>query len=673
MKYIMNYISKITLTLVLLCCVLSLTACSMLNRKNIKSSRNSSGEEIYYQDEAYVYDGIYTYSVVASKAGEYSIEFLGEESSPIYKVNGLLYNKEMDRIRLNKGINSISLADGENISGIIIKGAGNKPEYGSFVTYTSYEAENGTTTGLINDEDRTYRTFSSEASGRKYVELKNACDKVTITLKEPANALVLRYCIPDSEDGTGLKESLNMYIGEEKQSINITSAYAWVYGDYPWNNNPASGRGHMFFDDIRVKLDKTYPAGTNITFQKDQENKAAYYLIDLIEAEQIDQPLPMPENALSILDYGAIANDEKDDTKAIYDCIKAAVERNMEVFIPEGVFHINDPAYINGIVINDENVTIRGAGMWHTILQGESAAFTIRAGNISFYDFSLLGNVTMRRDTLDPSAFNPEMGIKPLKNLTLQNIWMEHWKVGLWANTTYGIFINGCRIRNTYADGVNLCAGSSNSLAIHNDIRNTGDDGFAMWSKGASDKNNKVLYNTISLPWLANNVALYGGTDIEIKHNWLKDTIYNGGAINISTNFEPEIFEGTITISDNLIERCGTRNDHMGDFVGAIWFNAVKGYDIKASCLIKNNQILDSTYQGISFFNNGVTENVLLENNIIQSSTTYGIEIDRRLRGSITMNNNTITRSRLGDINNKAEDNFKIQKHNNNNNNNKQR
>ena len=627
------------------------------NKKNNKTEN----EELYPQEEAYVFNDIYTYSIVAKEAGEYPIKLLGEEPAAIHKLNGILVDKAEDSVYLNKGVNSISIADGENITGIVLNGAGNKSDYGAYMTCTQYEAEEGSTNGKISKEDRTYQTFSSEASGRRYVELSNVGDKVAITLTEPANAFVLRYSIPDSDDGTGLYTSLNGYIGEEKIKIDVTSAYSWVYGEFPWNNDPHSGGGHMFFDEVRVKLNQTYPAGTTLTFQKDQENTAEYYLIDLVEAEVIDGPLAMPENALNIMDFGAVPDDGKDDSNAIYDCIKAAVKENKEVFIPEGVFHINDPSMIKGIVINDNDVTIRGAGMWHTILQGETAGFTIRAGNISFYDFSLIGNVKQRRDTLDPPAFSPVTGVKPVKNLVIQNVWMEHWKVGLWADAVYGIYMNGCRIRNTYADGINFCAGTSNSVAIHNNIRNTGDDGIGMWSKGVSDKNNKLLYNTISLPWLANNIALYGGTDIVVKHNWLKDSIYNGGAVNISTNFEPKVFEGTITVNDNLIERCGSRNDHVGDNVGAIWFNAVEGYDITGECIISNNQILDSTIQGVSFFNSGVVENVLLKENNIQGNGSHGIEVDSRLSGNMTMDNNTISDSELGDINNKAEDQFVIQ------------
>lgn len=92
----------------------------------------------------------------------------------------------------------------------------------------------------------------------------------------------------------------------------------------------------------------------------------------MIEAEELGVPIPMPENALSIEDFGAKANDGLDDATALMNCI-------------------------------------------------EAAGFAISAEHISFYDFSLSGNVKQRKDSIDPPAFNLVAG---------------------------GIGIMGCRIRN---------------------------------------------------------------------------------------------------------------------------------------------------------------------------------------------------------------------------------
>ena len=630
--------------------------------------KNSSKDTVYLREDAYVFQTAYTYVVSAKKEGDYRVKLKGKEIKEVsIKVNGIIQteaagSKEIT-LHLNKGINSLTFDDGNKIDQVVLKDSGKKNPYGAFLTYDSYEGEVCETNSKISEEGRAYREFASEASERKYVTLDCTGDYISFKLKNAANALVIRYCIPDSKDGKGLSDSINLYAGEDKKTVEVTSKYSWVYGNFPWNNDPSAkkeGAGHMFFDDTRVILDKTYPAGTEIKLQKDKENTAEYYLIDLIETEEVSAPLPMPENALNITDFGAVQGDGEDDAKAIADCIKKAAEEKKEVYIPAGVFEIGNPVFINGFVLREDGITIRGAGMWHTVLHGNASAFTIRAGNLSFYDFSLLGEVTRRRDSLDPPAFSMVTPVKGMENIHIQNIWMEHWKVGVWADVTNGINIMGCRIRNTFADGINLCGGTSNCVVTQNDIRNTGDDAIAMFNRGVLGVNNRVLYNTVSLPWLANNIALYGGKDITLRGNWLKDTICFGGGINISTNFTPQVFERTILIENNKLERCGSLENNLNANYGAIWVNTVEGYDNLANCLIKNNQITDSTYQALSFFNKGQVENMVIEKNKIHRCGTYAIETAQEAKGSVLIRDNQISDAKSGEINTNNNDNFII-------------
>ncbi|MDF2802199.1 MAG: Parallel beta-helix repeat [Anaerocolumna sp.] len=626
-------------------------------------------DSVYIKEDAYVFNNAYTYGVSASEAGEYSVAIKGGNlKDKTIKVNGLVQPQAKGMkavLLLNKGINSITFENGEDISELTIKNGSKREKFGALVTYTSYEAEQGETNGEISENSRIYREFASEASERGYVALNNTGEYVSIKLKNDTNALVIRYCIPDSVDGKGLTDSINLYMDKDKKTIEVTSKYSWVYGDFPWNNDPKTaekGGSHMFFDDVRIKLDKSYPAGTELKIMKDAENTAKYYLIDCIETEEIEKPLEEPVNALNVLNFGAIPDDGEDDAKAISDCIQAAVKSNKEVYIPAGRFEIGNPVFIRGIVLKDNNVTIRGAGMWHTVLHGNAAAFAIRAGNISFYDFSILGEVISRKDSIDPPAFSMVTPVKGMENVTIQNIWMEHFKVGVWADVTNGMNILGCRIRNTFADGINLCAGTSNSVITQNDIRNTGDDAIAMFNRGVLEVNNKVLYNTVSLPWLANNIALYGGKDIVIKGNWLKDTICFGGGINISTNFKPQVFEGTILVEGNKLERCGSRENNINAEYGAIWINTVEGYDNQANCIIINNVILDSTYQGISFFNSGLLENMIIEKNLLSGTGTYAIEVGKEVKGFAIIRNNQIRVEKAKEVNTNQNMNFEIRK-----------
>ncbi len=542
---------------------------------------------------------------------------------------------------------------------------------GADLPYVAYQAEDCITTGTVLEENRAYHEIPSEAAGRLAVRLDRTGQNIKITLVEPANALTIRYCIPDSPDGQGMDATLNLYIdGKKKQAVDLTSRYSWVYGSYPWTNQPADGQPHHFFDETGIRLDRTYPAGTVIKLQKDAANYAEYYIIDEVDAEEAAEAHLQPRNSLSITDYGAVAGDGQDDSKAVYDCMKAALEQGREIWIPAGVFDINSPTggydardgqdKNRGILIIEDNVTFRGAGMWHSVLQGDYAAFFIKASNTALYDFSLRGTAEARRDAIDPSAIESDYNTYDMKNLTVQNIWIQHYKTGIWIHNMDGMKVAGCRIRDTFADGINLRKGTSNAVVEQCDIRNTGDDAIALWSSEKSDTNIKISFNTVGLQWLANSIAVYGGTDIEITDNVIYDTVVNGAGINISTNFDPQPFAGTVTVARNTLLRCGSEDGNNKQDNGAIWFNTVQGNDNRAKVLVLDNLILNSSRQGISFSNRGAISDVLLEGNAILGSGTYGIDVLKGARGNAAAKNNLIRDMMLEAVNNSAGDSFTL-------------
>ncbi|MCE1915237.1 right-handed parallel beta-helix repeat-containing protein, partial [Enterobacter hormaechei] len=73
-----------------------------------------------------------------------------------------------------------------------------------------------------------------------------------------------------------------------------------------------------------------------------------------------------------------------------------------------------------------------------------------------------------------------------------------------------------CRIRDTWADGININGGAKNTIVEQSSFRNTGDDGMAMWSKALNGGTGTVegstfRYNTVQIPNLANGIGIYGG------------------------------------------------------------------------------------------------------------------------------------------------------------------
>lgn len=486
---------------------------------------------------------------------------------------------------------------------------------GAALPYTTYEAEAMDTTGEILAKATAYReTVQSEASGRRAVKLDGVGEYVEFTLTEPANALVLRYSMPDSSNGAGIDATLSMYVdGKAYTDLSLTSRYAWVYGEFPYNNTPGNGNGHRFFDETRLLLDDTLPVGTTIRLQKDASDTAGHYIIDFVECELAAAPLTQPEGSLSVADYGAVPNDGKDDRAAFESCISAAKSQGKEVWIPAGTFDLTEER-----VITLDGVTIRGAGMWHTNLYGAGAAFKYQ-GTCRFFDFSMTGVSTVRDDGGDLAGI--EGTGSAASNVIIQNIWMEHMKVGVWSVYTTDLVIQGCRIRNTYADGINLCSGTHNATVQNNSLRNTGDDAIAIWPWQADCTGNTIAHNTIQVPTLANGVAIYGGGNNTVDANHIADTINNGAGIAVGSEFDTSNgYTGAVTVQNNLLDRCGSMQTDENYPIGAIWLWA-SYHPMTNSYTVYNNTMNDCVREGILIECNSQLTGLEIRRNYINGAT----------------------------------------------------
>nr|WP_243277886.1 right-handed parallel beta-helix repeat-containing protein [Clostridium yunnanense] len=301
--------------------------------------------------------------------------------------------------------------------------------------------------------------------------------------------------------------------------------------------------------------------------------------------------------------------------------------------------------------------------MWHSILQGSFASIYIRSGNCHISDFSIIGNETIRDD------YNGIAGIEGIgTNTLIENIWIEHTKVGFWfSDRTDGVHIRGCRIRNVWADGINLHRGTSNSIVEHCNFRNSGDDSMAMWSDTYADVNNTYQYNTIQTPCLANGIAIYGGRDIKLLNNLIYDTVDNGAGISFGTDFNPPEISGTFLIKGNRLVRCGSYQHDFHYEVGALWslwkFGAKK--DVKV--IIEDNKIEDSVYSALFIScndNDSVGAELIYSSNNISNPGTHMVHISKWAIGSAKFVNNQATELKLEAFKNEGD--FQVEAENNN-------
>jgi hypothetical protein len=511
------------------------------------------------------------------------------------------------------------------------------------------------------------------------VQLSAAGQYVQFTLTAAARGVVVRYSIPDTSNGAAYNAGLSLYVnGVKKPDLVLTNKFSWLYGVYGteggeirWSNNPAAtpANPHRFFDEVAVILDAAYPAGTTVRLVREASNlnfaSAKTVTLDFLEAEPIPDALSKPSNYRSIAEFGALPNDGVDDTAALNQAIaavKASGGASVGVWIPAGTFNLNNgvagPGYNGrGTRIHlDAGVSLKGAGVWWSILDGAFAGIYAKGGNVSIADLKLHAQDLIRDDA------NGLTGIEGnLSNSTVRNVWIEHAKVGLWATQSFSqagtverATITGNRFRNVWADGLNLHYGTSNSVVSNNNVRNSGDDGMAMWSDTYLDTGNTFEFNTVQLPGLANGIAIYGGQNNSVLSNLVADTIDNGAGISFGTNFNPPSLTGSLTIARNMLMRTGSyHHDYRYDIgaIWALWLNS-SGLLKNPTVTVSDNQIQDSTYSGILIEEPSTGAAVTYSGNQISNAGTYGVEIRGTAAGTATFTRNTVTGAALGSVKN---------------------
>ncbi|MFC9688076.1 CBM35 domain-containing protein [Kribbella sp. NPDC056951] len=531
---------------------------------------------------------------------------------------------------------------------LAVTGSANLATRGATVPYTEYEAENASMNGVTIGPDRTYRTVASESSGRRAVRLDNAGKYVDFTLTKPTNSLVVRYSIPDNAAGTGITAPLGIYTGGSKvKDLQLTSAYSWVYGNYPFPNDPGLGGGHRFYDEARTTL-PSYPAGTVLRLQNDTSTPIT---IDLIDTEVVAPAYVVPANSVDLTAYGAVSGGG-DDTAAFNSAISAAKSAGKTLWIPSGTFDLTAR-------VNVDNVTVRGAGMWYSTIRGNAGRGGLFAtgSNVQLADFTFAGDVRYRdpdgQVTTD-SAIEGNFGTGSL----IHNVWIEHSKTGIWANSgTDGLYIVGVRIRDQFADGLNLNTFSGDGSPVRNArvdqsvFRNTGDDAMAMWSFNSAVSDCAFTFNTATLPALANTAAIYGGVNNRIEDNLLSDTVYTASGITLSTWHSAQPFGGTTVVQRNTITRAGGFNTDWNSSQGGLWLYA-EAREITAPILIKDVDIIDSTYQGILMSWQKTVSNITFDHVKVQNTGTYGIDV--QVAGSGSFSYVTVSGTPSGGLNNTA-------------------
>ena len=598
---------------------------------------------------------------------------------------------------------------------------------GATVPWVEMQAEDAMTNAKVLGPSRTKwdaTHIEAEAIGRKAVELDKTGDYVEFTTTAPTNSIVVRFSIPDAPGGGGISATLGLYVnGTRVTSLPLTSHYSWSYlgGLIGSASTDTPGpQPHTFFDEVHYGPADSpaigeIPVGAKVRLQRDAQDTANFYVVDLVDFEEVAPALTMPAGFTSITDFGVMPNDGKDHA----DDILKALASTPKLWFPPGEYLAEQftGGNVNNVGLDNHGTEVRGAGMWYTTLRGKKAIFFCDGASTvcNYSDFAIFGEATARdEETVGvQKAFAGPMG----NGSTLANLWIEHEVGAIWVGNdppyqdapTQNLHIHDVRIRDTYADGINLDNGTSNSLIENCTMRNTGDDAAVVWSiqwtkwvkdmtysqgpnyidpaaVNAPDQGighgNTFRHISVQMPWRANCFAAYGGYNNTWEDSTCEDVLTYPGIL-IDNEFSsypfgsenvpaPPANEVLTTFQNISLVRAG--GEMFEENTPNPWqHGAVKLYmregDVN-DVLVQNVDVVDPTYGGIEFRGFGTAyvpagekyepgllaaadaakyTNITFKNVNVTNAGTYGIEVlDGAGRGSASFDTVNVSGSTMG-------------------------
>jgi hypothetical protein len=504
---------------------------------------------------------------------------------------------------------------------------------GAGMPYTTVEAESASVGGgaQVVGPNRKIGDLAGEASGRKAVTLNTTGQYVEFTTPVETNTLVTRFSIPDRTNAT-----LNVYVnGEKTKALDLTSKYAWLYGsETSPGNDPGAGAPRHIYDEGHVNLGRTVPAGTKIRLQKDGDNSSTY-AIDFADFEKVT-PAANPDPAAYVEPSGTTHQDVQN---ALDKARMDTTGKIQGVYLPPGEYRTNSKFQVYG-----KPVKVIGAGPWftrfHAPTDQENTDVGFRAdqqasGSV-FSGFAYFGNYTSRID--GPGKV---FDFQNVSGITIENIWAEHVVCLYWGANTDRMTLRNNRIRNTFADGVNMTNGSAGNLVANSEARATGDDSFALFSAtdaGGGEQTGNIYENlTAKLTWRAAGLAVYGGRLNTFRHVHIADTlVYSGITISSldfgypTNGFGPD----PTNLADITVDRAGGHFWNGQTFPGIWLFSASKPF---RAIRVDNVRITDPTYHGVMFQTNYVggrpqnpVEDTVLSNITISGARKSGDAFDAK-------------------------------------------
>ncbi|MZQ81145.1 hypothetical protein GQF01_03220 [Paenibacillus sp. 5J-6] len=346
---------------------------------------------------------------------------------------------------------------------------------------------------------------------------------------------------------------------------------------------------------------------------------------------------PPPSTRLSIVSYGAIANDGLDDLPAIKLAVEAAKAQGKSVYVPSGEFNLNGLLTLDSVDLSGDGET--------SILKSmdlKLQAVILMGDGTDLSAVKLTSVPATVRLTNDDSA-RVRVGSNAT-NYSIKHIVIDGGSsVGFLNAGTHGV-ISGNTVKNMLADGIHITALSNDILVENNTVHQVGDDFIAVvsyekfggWVKNVVIRNNHVSQGE------ARGLTVSGGENVLIENNTVSDVYGAGIYLSSEGNYK------TYTVKDVIVRNNTVTNDSMNGgspTKGGLNITATNKNPSIDNVLVENNTFIDSQDNGALIVGTFEIDGLQIRNNVFQNPANYGIMIVRTVFGAINITGNTVTSS----------------------------
>ncbi len=274
----------------------------------------------------------------------------------------------------------------------------------------------------------------------------------------------------------------------------------------------------------------------------------------------------------SVLDFGAVPDDGRDDTAALRRAL-AAMAPGETLVVPGGTYRYSD-------VLVMETPGVRLVGRDGATLEAavpSRQAIMVRADDVAVTDLRLTGATTRRFEAHEQHRVVVEQVARTL----VQRVIIESGSAAgilVFGGTDYRILDN--RVSGTLADGIHSTAGSRGGLVQGNVLEGVGDDCIAVVSyrKDGVVSRDIVIRDNECRDGDARGISVVGGEDVVIQANLVVRSRAAGVYLASEGSFDTYAPK-RVRVVGNRLEGANTdaRVDHGAIFIGGREGTAVAG------------------------------------------------------------------------------------------------